>query len=244
MTHRRFLVAALCLAFLAGPAAASSIGRLSPHGSTGSPKTLQQILDGLVVSGPAIDANAPADIELWLNSSGPMTARVVADATPKNRVTFGIYDPDQPNKPAFLLADFVRDAATVSFNDDSSISIRSGLQRKASGFDGPFGFFLKSTAKRQSPVFLFTEADLNGGTVQVKVFQGDNRTILKVPGQRPGLFLDSQFLIAFETGTDGGFNDFLVLVSGVVPAVPEPATFGLVGLSLAALLARRARSVV
>ncbi|MFI5315921.1 MAG: PEP-CTERM sorting domain-containing protein [Myxococcota bacterium] len=243
MTQRTFRAALVFLVLLAGPAAASSIGKSSPHSAPKPAPTLQQILDGLVVSGPAIDANASQNIELWQNTSSPLTARVAANFTGKEKVSFGIYDPDQATKPAYLLRDALRDVATVTFSDDDTIVIRSGLQKKASGFDGPFGFVLKDTpAKHQNPAFIFTQADLNGG-VRVKVFQGNDSTMLKLPGQRPGLFLDSQFLIAFETGsTDKGFNDYVVLVSGIVPGVPEPATLGLIAISLAVLVGRRGRS--
>jgi len=78
------------------------------------------------------------------------------------------------------------------------------------------------------------------------VFQGNGATSLKIPGLAPGLFLESQYLIAFETGlgenNDGGFNDFIVLISNVVP-VPEPALAWLIGASsLVALRRRRVRS--
>jgi len=212
-----------------------------------SQPTLQQILDGLVVSGPALDANAPSGIELWDNSAGPMTAQIVADYTgKKDRVYFGMYAADDPTNRAFLLADFLKptDIATVSFLEDGLISIRGGLTRrsKADGFDGPFGFFAKVAPKHEERVVLFTEADLNGGSVRAKVFQGDGQTTLKLPCLSPGLFLPSQFLIAFETDGDDRFDDLLVLVSGIVPHVPEPRLAWLLGVSLAALAVRRVRS--
>ena len=80
------------------------------------------------------------------------------------------------------------------------------------------------------------------------VFEGDGETVLKLPGLAPGLFLPGQFLIAWETGlgdaNDGKFNDFLVLVSNIVPGtVPEPSFALLLGISsLALVCVRRARS--
>jgi len=223
------------------------------HGSShshpsGTPTpTLQQILDGLVVSGPAIDANAPSGVDLWDNTSGPMTAQVVVDFTgAKQTLFFGMYAADDPKNRAFLLTDNLKpsDVATVSFLDDGKITISGGIKgrSKADGFDGPFGFFVKIPGhfKNESPVFLFTEAELNGGLVKAKVFQGNGETQLKFPGLAPGLFLTNQFLIAFETGNDNGYNDFIVSVSGIV-AAPEPALCLLVGASLAALFARRIR---
>ncbi|HTO09037.1 MAG TPA: hypothetical protein VMR86_18450 [Myxococcota bacterium] len=207
--------------------------------------TLQQILDGLVVSGPAINANNSSGIQLWDNTSGPMTAQIVADFTGKSQaVKFGIYDADAPGAGVLLLNDNMKpsDIASVLFNDDASISVKGGKGgKKGKGFDGPFGFFAKVPTHSNTDLpFLFTEADLNGGQVFAKVFQGNGLTSLQFPGLAPGLFLTSQFLIAFETNNDGQFNDLIVSVSGL--AVPEPALGLLLGLSLAALHARRARS--
>jgi hypothetical protein len=260
MTKRCIFSAVVCLGvLLAQSAHAHSLrphwnfakhshknGKCCAPDTPSSQPTLQQILDG-VVSGPAIDANSPSGIELWDNSSGPMTAQIVADYTgKKDRVFFGMYSADDPTNRAFLLADFLRptDIATVSFLEDGLITIRGGLthRKKEAGFDGPFGFFVKVAPKHEERVFLFTEADLNGGNVQAKVFQGDGQTVLDLPCLSPGLFLPSQFLIAFETDGDNRFDDLLVLVSGVVAHVPEPGVAWLLGVSLAALLARRVRS--
>jgi hypothetical protein len=252
MIKRTLLTAMVCLLAAARAASAHPTTECAPPPSEPVPApTLQQILDGLVVSGPAIDAGAPQNIALWQNAAGPMTATFVADYTPRaDGIWFGMYDADHPGNPAFLLSDVITpaDVATVSFNDDGSISVTGGLKPKSLGFDGPFGFFAKNFAPDDSrpSVFLFTEADLNGDGVRAKVFQGNGTTMLKIPGLAPGLFLESQYLIAFETGlgenNDHGFNDFLVLISSAVPA-PEPALAWLFALSsLAVLVGRRSCS--
>jgi hypothetical protein len=248
MTQRAFIAVFVCLAAVAHFASAAQISGRTPvtvQGKGSTTPTLQEILDGLVVSGPAINANASQNIQLWDNTSGPMTAQVVADFTGKQSVKFGIYDPDNSSKGAQLLADKTKpsDIVSVVFNDDQTIGIQGGISgKKGKGFDGPFGFFAKvpTHAKTDLP-FLFTQSDLNGGQVFAKVFAGNGQTVLHFPGLRPGLFLPGQFLIAFETNNDGKFNDLLVSVSGL--AIPEPALGLLLALPLAALLARRARSV-
>jgi hypothetical protein len=223
-----------------------------PQAPQSTAPTLQQILDGLVVSGPAINANAPLPIELWTNSAGPLTAQVVVNYTPESDSTyFGIYDPDTMAK-AYLLSDLMGpdDVATVIFRDNATITVREGLIKGTeAGFEGPFGFFAKVFDPNQDPdtSFFYTQSALNDGP-RAKVFQGDGTTTLKLAGLAPGLFLPNQFLIAWETGlgdaNDGEFNDLLVLVTNIVPVlVPEPAFAFLLGISaLAVVCGRRARS--
>jgi len=70
--------------------------------------------------------------------------------------------------------------------------------------------------------------------------------MLKLPGKRQGVFLNSQFLVAFETGSDHGFEDIVFLVSGILPGtgtVPEPTTLALLAIStLGVAFARRGRN--
>ena len=246
----------LGLAFFAQVASAhSTLKCVGPAPVAESAPSLQQILDGLVVSGPPIDANAPIDVELWQNSSGAMTAQLVANYTPDSEGTwFGMYDPDHVNNPAFLISDALTpaDVATVSFLDNGSITIQGGPQTGPKlGFEGPFGFFAKNFDPKGigDTIYFYTQDALNlGNAPRAVVFQGNGSTTLKLPGLAAGLFLPGQFLIAWETGlgdaNDGKFNDFLVLVSNIVPVtVPEPAFALLLGISaLAVVCGRRARS--
>jgi hypothetical protein len=236
---------------LAGFASAHPMhGQRARASATGLAPTLQQILDGLVVSGPPIDAGAPIDTELWQNTSPSMTAQVVADNVPEQDIRFGLYDPDQVDKPAFVLSDMMSptEVATVTFLDNGSITVNGGIkQSPQSGFEGPFGFFM-STGTMLDSTFFYTQDGLNpGGSARAVVFEGNGETMLKLPGLQAGLFLPGQFLIAWETGlgdaNDGKFNDFLVLVSNIVPGtVPEPSFALLLGISsLALICGRRAR---
>jgi hypothetical protein len=259
MKQRAFLTALVCLALVAGPELAFAKGKhttVHPTGGTpGTPVSLQDILNSLVVSGPALDANTPENIDNWNNSAGPMTAQIVVDQTLKSeKVKFGLFDSGDPNTMAFLLSDSGHnsfrstDVATVTFNDDGSIGVHGGIHKGSkNGFDGPFGFFIKDSVSHTSPVFLFTQANLNpGGATAVKVFQGNDSTMLKLPGKRQGVFLNSQFLVAFETGSDHGFEDIVFLVSGILPGtgtVPEPTTLALLAIStLGVAFARRGRN--
>jgi len=274
MIQRAAFSALLCLTLLANPAAAHSMRFDTPTTPITQPPSLQQILDGLVVSGPAIDASAPLDVQLWTNSTAAITAQLVVDYSPKS-IFFGMYDPDNSGNHAFLLPDGVKpsDVATAVFNDDQSITVHGPISKNYSPFEGPFGFFIKEFDQRTGckcggfgkhgwdkgwgkfkggdigpAAFFYTQDPLNpSGEPRAVVFQGNGQTVIKLPGLAPAVFLPSQFLIAWETGlgdaNDGKFNDFLVLVSNIVPVtVPEPAFALLLGISsLALVCGRRAR---
>jgi len=258
MKQRAFLTAFVCLALAAAPELALAKTKVKPTGGGATPVPLQQVLNSLVVSGPLLDANSPANLDSWNASAGPLTAQIVVNQTTKSeKVKFGLFDSSDPNTRGFMLSDTGgtpfrnTDVASVSFNDNGTILIHGGtkgpIKGSKNGFDGPFGFFIQDQVPHSSPVFLFTESFLNpGGVTAVKVFQGNDKTILKLPDKRQGVFLDSQFLVAFETGTNHGFEDIVFLVSGILPGphiVPEPETLALLAIStLGVVFARRGRN--
>ena len=258
MKQRAFLTAFVCLALAAAPELALAKTKVKPTGGGATPVPLQQVLNSLVVSGPLLDANSPANLDSWNASAGPLTAQIVVNQTMKSeKVKFGLFDSSDPNTRGFMLSDTGgtpfrnTDVASVSFNDNGTILIHGGtkgpIKGSKNGFDGPFGFFIQDQVPHSSPVFLFTEPFLNpGGVTAVKVFQGNDKTILKLPDKRQGVFLDSQFLVAFETGTNHGFEDIVFLVSGILPGphiVPEPETLALLAIStLGVVFARRGRN--
>jgi len=236
-------------------ASLASVALAHPIPISGSPPepvekpSLQEILDDLVVSGPPIDANAPSGIELFESTESPMVVQLVFNfLNPGNLFAFGMYDADDPDNLVWLLPESFDPShlVTVSFSADGTIAIDNGwVSTGGAGFDGPFGFFIKRRNPGETPVYFFSESDLNGGTDRVKVFQGDGSQTLQFPGLDPELFLSDQFLLAWEAGiggqNDGGFDDFIVSVKAIT-AVPEPAALLLLGLSVGALARmRRAR---
>jgi hypothetical protein len=260
MIQRAAVSTLFCVCFFASVAAAHPMrqfGRPSTQSTT--PPTLQQILDNLVVSGPPIDAGAPTGTDLWTNSAASMTVQLVVDYTGNQGVRSGLYDPDNVSNPGYVLPNGITPhaVATVTFNADDSIDVSGGMHKTYTGFEGPFGFFIKTFDEKakgtpdENAQFYYTQDALNpGGSPRALVFQGDGTTVIQLPGLRSGVFLPSQFLIAWETGlggaNDGQFNDYLILVSNVLPGqVPEPSFVLLLGISsLALLCGRRARSAL
>lgn len=243
MTHRTITLTALtifCVGLLAGPAFAMSM-----NGDGGEPTTpptseqnLQDILDDLVVSGPPIDGGTPSPFELFVAGSTGITAQVI---TATDDLLFGIYDGDDPtNRGTLLMSGFPTSfVSAVSFSEDGTITLGSNPDAQTrSGFDGPFGFYVKQQDEGGF-VFIFTEAALNGGTARALAFQGNGETVIQIPGLAAGVFRPDQFILAFDADGDGVFGDMVVAIAGIDVALPEPASALLIGLSLLALVRLR-----
>jgi hypothetical protein len=240
MTIRSFVLTLLCVGLVSSPAFAMS--KNCDGGPSGTPapteQNLQDILDDLVVSGPPIDAGSPSPFELFSAGSTGITAQVI---TAIDDLWFGIYTGGDPTTQAVLLGS--RDPSTfvksVSFTDQGTIIFGTGPNDWRSGFDGPFGFFVKNVAVEPF-VFLYTEDMLNGGAQRAIAFQGNGQTVIQIPGLQAGTFRPDQFILAFDVDGDGNFGDMVVALAGIeAGAVPEPAAALLMGLSLLALVRLR-----
>src|SRR5262245_65641580 len=109
MIQRAAVSALLCLMLFARGASAHPMHHERSLALPVQPPTLQQILDGLVVSGPPIDASAPLDVDLWTNSTAAITAQLVVSNTSDSQgVLLRIYDPGNASNKAFARPHSVR----------------------------------------------------------------------------------------------------------------------------------------
>ncbi|HZV93303.1 MAG TPA: PEP-CTERM sorting domain-containing protein [Caldimonas sp.] len=128
-------------------------------------------------------------------------------------------------------------AAGISINGDTlSVGNASGACATAINcgmFTNPlinansFGFYFQASAN--APKY-FTLDQLNPGPRQDRVVSFENGT-------------STNWLFAYEDGTDFDYNDMAVKVESITPAVPEPETFALMlaGFGAMGFLARRRR---
>lgn len=247
-------IAGLCGPALAGPV---NIRPVSVSGTA-----LQTAMDGITVSGPGVDVFADQDTTAWFTNtaSGGSITTFIVDSNVSQRIgAFGIYEVANPSNRATIFDGTVvqGDQALVSFFADGTIKVNGNVV--ASGFDDPmtFGYFLEVLGEDPpglgeggiAPVdyTVYTDDALNNlvnpsGDARVLVFRGDDQTVLQLPSLGPGLFMDNEFILAFETGSpDSGakdFSDFVLIVESVAP-IPEPATGLLLALGLGAIGRRR-----
>lgn len=231
--------------------------KMDPYCPPNSDCSLQSLLDYITVSGPGIDTvTDQTGYQLFQNTAtSNSTASFmfeIAGFASKNQ--FGIYNVSNPLEKVEVFdgANYSGAASTIYFTDSAIVVWTGQLDPDTGDLVTPppptfteydynwnkFGFYLK----RDNTTF-YTQTSLNdGGYEQAVVYQGDNQTVLDLPGRKSGRFMDNEYIIAFENmwlggRTDRDYNDLVVMVESIEP-FPEPraiAGLAIVGASLGVL---------
>ncbi|MGC9502532.1 DUF4114 domain-containing protein [Baaleninema sp.] len=216
--------------------------------------SLQSRLDDMTVSG-GIDTTQDTGFDYFTNTaSGGSIGRLmfeVAGFASGNK--FGIFNQDGVKAELFdgfhdeadrTIVDFLS-GGDLLINTTEIDPVGSTVTQTIANFGNIFGFYLENP---EGDTF-FSDISLNSdGRQHSAIYQGDNSTVLDLPGVQPGVFTDNEFIIAFEdlpeghTYADFDYNDFVVIMESIDPAgVPEPSTLFGLGLVVSAAIASRHR---
>jgi hypothetical protein len=215
---------------------------INTTGGDGPNSSLQDELNGITTSGPNINVytDQASPSSYWnIGASGGSVNKIMLElAGHANSNTFGIFDPTDTSNYLQLFAG----SASTGW---STLLTQVGNTFIATYFDGggvyqgqdsitlsgnTFGYYLGASSN--SPTY-YSDPSMNapdgtypGGTRRMAAYDGNGTTYLN-----GAQFLPSEYLLAWEDGSDFDYQDFVVLVESVHP-VPEPAVLGMFGLGL------------
>ncbi len=220
-------------AFVAAFTATAAVAAPVIPNDSGEP-TLQEILDDITTSGVGIDViddQITADYFGITGSGGSVSTFVIEITAGASTQSAGIFDKTDPTKRVELFGGSATTGSQVVVSILLDGSVRVNFADTGIDFAGnAFGFFMETGGGN---VFYSDEA-LNGGVDRSVIIEGDNDTNVQVGGFAPGLFTDSEYIIAFEDGSDFDFQDLVFITESIEP-VSEPGLLGLFGLGLIGL---------
>lgn len=248
-----FGIAVLCLS--AAPANAGSW-----------PTSLQGVLDGITtapVSGtssvdvttdmlPDVAGSGYYDSYWSITGTAGSFSTVVFElsASQYDVQKFGVFDYADPTNYVQLFDGTVNvgTQATVGIQLDGSVIVN--MVDTGVDFGGNlFGYYFDSSSVCAGDGgFWHSDSALNttdAGKDHMYAYQGTNTDMVQIGSWAPGLWTDSEFILAFECGAfsggcDGDYDDFVVMVESVNPVpVPGAVLLGILGLSAAGIKLRR-----
>lgn len=163
--------------------------------------------------------------------------------------TFGVFDyADSTNYvELFDGSDGAGDQATLSIKADGSVWVN--LSDSGKDFaDNLFGFYFDTTAVMpgSGSLRVYSDTALNSDSVDhMYAYQGTDTDTVQLPGLSPGLWTNTEYVLAFEGKYDGyamnyDYEDLVVMVSELNPVpVPAAVLLGILGMGVAGLKLRK-----
>lgn len=213
-----------------------------------NPAALQNVLNGITVApvanvssvNTATDFIADGADAYWsvTGAGGSVATMLIEVAGMAAQNDLYVYDATDKTKKVLLFAgaDTGGTQKMLSVKADGSIFINfvdSGINFNSN----TFGYMLHNeTGNFYSDSKLNESNGANGFADHMLAFQGKNSDTVQLPGLAPGLWTNNEYILAFEdlpfSGSDFDFNDMVIMVESVTPAVPEPGTMMLFGIGM------------
>jgi Domain of unknown function (DUF4114)/PEP-CTERM motif len=208
--------------------------------------SLQTILNNITDDGSSsidVQADQVALDQYWtLTASGGSVATMIIElAGYADFNAFGVYDAANPSSKVTLFSGVAASGDQALLSIKSSGAVYVNFANTGVVFQSKnFGYFLSGPGG-----LFYSDGALNSDQLDHMVaFQGQGDAVT-LPGYNSGTWSPNEYVLGWEDVAfgDNDFDDMVVMVESVEP-VPEPATFGLMGLGLIGLgfFARRKKT--
>jgi hypothetical protein len=193
-------------------------------------QNLQNVLDDFTMDGNStIDATSdmiPDFLDsFWSISSadGSVITQIAQLASFARSHKFGIFDPFDPDNKVEIFAGKIASNFRATLNIDENGKV--WLNHADTGIiftTNLFGCYLDSSYYVDGG-FWYSDSLLNSDSMDhMYAYQGKNTDTLKTSGHESGLWIDSEFILAFEdlkesAPSDRDYTDFVIMVESVQP---------------------------